>query len=135
MVRLAGRFAAANDATLVLYAEATEEDVTEATVVSGRGGELPQGASQSAVDSARRFLEGVADEELADVDVEYETACSIVPTANHAESVLRTASEEGCDHLFVVGEKRSPAGKALFGDFVQSLLLNFDGRVTVDLAE
>lgn len=134
MLRQAGRFAAADDATLVLYGEATEDDVAEATVVSGRGGDLPPAASRSAVESARRFLEGVAEEELAGVDVAYETVCSIVPSANHAESVLRAADEEGCDHLFVVGEKRSPAGKAFFGDFVQSLLLNFDGRVTVDLA-
>lgn len=135
MVRTAGMVAAAHGVPLVLYAEATEDDASDATLVSTRDGyeDIPPEANKSVVDGVDRFLEGVADDELAGLDVEYETVCSIVPSANHAGSVLRTAREYGCDRLFVVGEKRTPTGKALFGDFAQSLLLNFEGHVTVDL--
>jgi nucleotide-binding universal stress UspA family protein len=45
--------------------------------------------------------------------------------------VLQVARRKDCDHVFLSGGKRSPAGKALFGDFAQSVLLGFDGYVTV----
>lgn len=135
MVRTAGTVAAAHDVPLLLYGEATEEDISDATLVSTQDGyhDVPPDANESAVESVHRFLERIQRTELDSVDVECETVCSVVPSRQHVSSVLRTAEEYGCDHLFVVGEKRSPTGKALFGDFVQSLLLNFDGRVTVEL--
>jgi nucleotide-binding universal stress UspA family protein len=48
--------------------------------------------------------------------------------------VLAEARHRGCDHVFVTGRKRSPAGKAIFGDVAQRIVLEFDGAVTV-LAE
>ncbi len=45
--------------------------------------------------------------------------------------VLDIATEEECDHIFVSGKQRSPAGKAIFGDVAQSIILEFDGPVTV----
>lgn len=47
------------------------------------------------------------------------------------DDVMELADELGCEHLFVSGKQRSPAGKALFGDVAQSLILDFDGPVTV----
>lgn len=51
-----------------------------------------------------------------------------------ADTVLAEARHRGCDHVFVTGRKRSPAGKAIFGDVAQRIVLEFDGAVTV-LAE
>lgn len=47
------------------------------------------------------------------------------------KKIIAVADEEDCDHVFVSGRKRSPTGKALFGDIAQSILLRFDGPVTV----
>ncbi|WP_226481094.1 universal stress protein [Natrinema amylolyticum] len=47
------------------------------------------------------------------------------------KKILEVAAEEDCDHVFVSGRKRSPTGKALFGDIAQSVLLRFDGPVTI----
>lgn len=47
------------------------------------------------------------------------------------DDILRFAEEQNCEQIFVTGKKRSPSGKALFGDVAQSLILNFDGPVTV----
>jgi hypothetical protein len=33
--------------------------------------------------------------------------------------------------VFLAGRKRSPTGKALFGDQTQAVILDFDGAVTV----
>ncbi|WP_121743351.1 universal stress protein [Natronorubrum halophilum] len=45
--------------------------------------------------------------------------------------LIRVAEKENCEHIFVSGKKRSPAGKAVFGDVAQSVILQFDGPVTV----
>ncbi len=45
--------------------------------------------------------------------------------------ILEVADEYDCDHIFISGRKRSPVGKAIFGDTTQHVLLEFDGAVTV----
>ncbi|MFC6725558.1 universal stress protein, partial [Halobium palmae] len=52
-------------------------------------------------------------------------------TDDVAETVLEVAQERGCDHAFLLGKRRSPTGKALFGDVAQQVVLNFDGYVTL----
>lgn len=47
------------------------------------------------------------------------------------DDLIQVAEEEGCDHIFISGKKRSPAGKAVFGDVAQSVILQFNGPVTV----
>ena len=47
------------------------------------------------------------------------------------DDILRFAEERNCEQIFVTGKKRSPSGKVLFGDVAQSIILNFDGPVTV----
>lgn len=50
-------------------------------------------------------------------------------------ATLNAAEAHNCDHIFIAGRRRSPTGKAIFGDWVQRVLLNFDGLVTVSLDE
>ncbi|NUB93578.1 universal stress protein [Haloterrigena sp. SYSU A121-1] len=47
------------------------------------------------------------------------------------DDIIEVAKEEDCGHIFISGKKRSPAGKAVFGDVAQSVILQFDGPVTV----
>lgn len=47
------------------------------------------------------------------------------------DDILRVANEHDCAHVFITGRKRSPTGKVLFGDIAQSVILNFDGPITV----
>ncbi|QSG01463.1 universal stress protein [Natranaeroarchaeum sulfidigenes] len=47
------------------------------------------------------------------------------------DAVLDIADEYDCDHVFLAGRKRSPVGKALFGDLTQQVVLEFDGPVTI----
>lgn len=44
--------------------------------------------------------------------------------------VVEIAADLGVDMLFIGGKRRSPTGKAVFGDYAQQVLLNADCPVT-----
>lgn len=96
--------------------------------------ETGSGGGTFSIDEAEREATHIAKEagrgvvEAHDVDVEYR---GIV---GHIErDVIEVAEDEDCDHIFIAGRRRSPSGKAIFGDVTQRILLNFDGMVTVSL--
>lgn len=72
--------------------------------------------------------------EVVDTDTTpVECHARVAPTREHVEVVLDLADRSDCGHLYVEGARRSPTGKALFGDVTQQLLLQFPGYVTVSL--
>lgn len=129
LVHEAGELASGVDADLVLLHVTTTEEY-ESTRTSLE--QIPSIESSytagQALEGARQFAADIGREMLADVDVEWEAVGRI---GDQREEILDAAEEHGCDHVFVAGEKRSPAGKALFGDATQSVILDFDGTVTV----
>lgn len=78
-------------------------------------------------DIAKTEAEDVASDAFGD-EIPYR-AMGLVGTI--PDDLIQVAEEEGCDHIFISGKKRSPAGKAVFGDVAQSVILQFDGPVTV----
>jgi nucleotide-binding universal stress UspA family protein len=129
LVREAGELAGAVGAGLVLV-HVTREDEYE-----DRREELeaiPKQEAQysigQALQGARNFAADIGAEVLDDVDVEYEVVGRL---GDVSDEVLAVADEEGCDHIFMTGQKRSPTGKAVFGDETQQVILEFDGAVTV----
>lgn len=125
----AGTLAEGVDADLVVIHVTTEDEYggrREAMEAIPNGtasyspGEAEQGAAQ--------FAQDLADEILADLDVEYETAGYL---GKKASKTLDAAEEYGCDHVFLAGRKRSPTGKAIFGDATQKVILDYDHPVTV----
>lgn len=86
---------------------------------------------EGAAEDAQAFVESVAGE--ADLDVRI--IVGVGSETGRAEQILETADEYGCDHVFVVGNARSPTGKAVFGDTAQRVILGFDGFTTTKLAE
>ncbi|WP_128478769.1 universal stress protein [Halorussus pelagicus] len=129
LVREAGEIAAAVDAELVLLHVTTNDEYektrqtmesipTDATGYSAE--KAREGAENFAADVGREVLEGI--------DVEWDAVGAL---GDEQSEILDAAEERDCDHLFIAGEKRSPTGKALFGDLTQSIILNFGGPVTV----
>ena len=134
LLREAGRTAAGTDRSLVLLSWVTREEVEQnaATLQSmsdAMGGSFDAGQARDVVS---RFVSETADEAFAALDreVEYETV-SVVSDDDPADVILETADERDCDHVYIAGRKRSPTGKALFGDTAQRVILDFDGFVTV----
>ncbi|WP_049900810.1 universal stress protein [Halococcus agarilyticus] len=129
LVREAGELAAGVGAELVLLHVTTEEEFSDRanTLAS-----IPNYDAEYSVDQARegarQFADDIGREVFEGLDVEYEALGAL---GDKRETILDIAEERGCDHLFISGRKRSPTGKALFGDLTQSVILEFDGAVTV----
>lgn len=135
LLREAGSLAAGADAELLLLGIQSEDAVASDLETLERIGEVenssygPEVLSEAVVVSVRE----VADAELSDIDVEYSIVSAIAADDEEATEILSVADRRDCDHVFLTGRRRSPTGKALFGDTAQKVLLNFDGYVTVSL--
>ena len=129
LVQEAGELASGVGADLVLLHVTTDEEYesTRTSLESIPSIESSYTAGQ-ALEGARQFAADIGRDTLADVDVDWEAVGRI---GDEHDEILEVAEEYGCDHVFVAGEKRTPAGKALFGDTTQAVILDFDGTVTV----
>ena len=90
-------------------------------------------SDSDALQMVHSSLRKTVDETFEDTPFEYETIGAVASESDRASKVIDAAEKFECEHIFLSGRKRSPTGKALFGDTVQSVLLDFDGEVTVNL--
>lgn len=130
ITREAGELAAGVDASLVLLHVTTEDEYEEkrdamADVTGIEGGSYD--VSQAS-EGAKQFAADLADQVLRNIDVDYETVGAV---GNKYEKIMQTARDYDVDHIFIAGRKRSPSGKAIFGDIPQRVILNFNDPVTV----
>lgn len=133
LLREAGELAAGVDAELTVLAMMTEDEFDKAretldTVAqeehTGYGDSV---ALDAAVKEARDAVGDIYDE----LDLSWTVEGHVIDSDGAAaEGILETATEVDADHVFLSGQKRSPTGKAVFGDRAQSVILNFDGPVT-----
>ncbi|WP_121740849.1 universal stress protein [Natronorubrum halophilum] len=133
LVRDAGELVAQTGGELVLLATMNEDEYEHTLETMSTIADV-EGTSYSSADvteSGRQFVRDIAETELTDLDVEYEPLCIVVEDGQRARRIVATAAERDCDHVFVTGRKRSPTGKAIFGDTAQRVILDFDGPVTV----
>ncbi|SEO30221.1 Nucleotide-binding universal stress protein, UspA family [Halogranum amylolyticum] len=133
ILREAGELAAGSGAELVLLSVTPTEEYedTHDAVASIGSSDLVYTIEQ-AEESVTRKLERTASETFDGLDVDYHTEAVF---GREVDSILDVADAHGCDHLFIAGRRRSPTGKALFGDLTQQVLLTFDGPVTVLLGD
>lgn len=136
LLREAGELAAGVDADLVLLAILSDEEYEESfeTIETISETEGTSYGEETVLDGARSFAEDVAEDVLDGPAIEYETTAAVAEEEERADRILRTAEKNGCDNVFIVGRHRSPTGKAIFGDTAQSVILNFDGPVTIRTA-
>jgi|AntDeeMetagen681_2_1112603.scaffolds.fasta_scaffold25671_1 nucleotide-binding universal stress UspA family protein len=94
--------------------------------------ETGSGGGSFSIDEAEREANHIAKEAgrnaLGHTDFE-----TIGIVGHLAQDAIEVAERENCDHIFISGRRRSPSGKAIFGDVTQRILLNFDEMVTVSL--
>ena len=96
---------------------ADRQDMTELT---------DGGPYRTGVEGVRSFADDLGKEVLGDVP--YKSAGA---TGEKSSRILAAADEGDIDHLFMLGRKRSPTGKAMFGDATQAVLLNSEQPITL----
>lgn len=82
------------------------------------------------IEEARQTTVKAAEEAFINIDVPYEI---ITKVGDVPEDIITEAEKRDSDHIFLVGKRRSPTGKAVFGDIAQTVILNFDGFVTLTI--
>ena len=129
----AGQLAAGADARLLVLSVLSPEDYTEKreALEAAAREEHTSYDTGAVLDRARQDAEEVAKDVFPDLDLEWEgVGARVTESETEAERILGVATDRDVDHLFITGHRRSPTGKAVFGDRAQSLILNFDGPVT-----
>lgn len=128
----AGELAQGVGAELVLFSWTTPEEYesdTE-TLETVEAAEHTSYSGTDALDVAKKFARTMASDVLGD-DVPVDVTAAVADDDDLAEEILDAADREDCDHVFIVGRRRSPTGKVIFGNVAQRVILNFDGPVTV----
>lgn len=123
----------ATDADLKFFSWVTPDEF-EDDVETLEAAEQAEGATYSTA-SANDIVTNFVNEFVTDVvgndAPEYSVSSAVAEDSELADKILDAAEGADCDHIFLVGRRRSPTGKVLFGNVAQKVILNFDGRVTI----
>ncbi|WP_207592738.1 universal stress protein [Halomontanus rarus] len=131
IIREAGELAADTDSPLTVLTVVTESEYEKDAEVLGTI-EAVEGSSYDLgpVAYAKEVAQTAIADLLSDLDIEIEAIGKFVDDdSDRADAILEVAAENDCDYVFLMGRRRSPTGKAIFGDTAQSVILNFDGYV------
>ncbi len=139
LLREAGELAAGVDAELLILhvmEEAEYQEVAESRrEFHSSVNELRQLGGYpltEATEDAKLMAERLGWNALDDLELDWLALGSV---GREAREIIEVATEFDADHLFIVGQRRSPSGKAIFGDLAQQLSLKFDGPVTLLIPE
>jgi nucleotide-binding universal stress UspA family protein len=108
----------------------SDVETLEAAEQAGSGSYSDASANDIVTNFVTEFAEDVCGSDLPGFDV----SSAVTEDDAVAEHILDAARRSDCDHVFLVGRRRSPTGKVLFGDVAQEVILNFDGNVTVSMS-
>ena len=131
LIQEAGELAADADAPLhVLTVVSDEEFQNDAEVIDSIAD--VEGGSYNT--TAEEYAESVANSAITDLlsnlDIETEAiGRAVEDDSERADTILSVAEDNGCDYIFLIGQRRRPTGKAVFGDTAQRVILNSDQYV------
>jgi len=135
LLETAADFSRCRDSALLVLRLASSdeyEQVAETMETIGEVEHTSYGADDiraGLTDDARKAVA----EETAGRNLSTDVLLRVIEDDERADAILEVARENDCDHVFLVGQRRSPTGKALFGDVTQKVILNFDGEITLSM--
>lgn len=136
LIREAGELAEAEGVPLHVLTVVTQDEFDNDTEVLGS---IEGFESTSYNTSPEQYAEKVAktaiSDLLTDLNIEIEPiGWAVKDDDERANTILSVAEDQECDYIFLIGQRRRPTGKAVFGDTAQRVILNFDDYV-VTLSE
>ena len=135
LIETAGAFSECRDTELSVLRLASPESYESIAETMETIGEV-EGTSYGDEQIREGITGNTADlvtDALGETTLSPEVTLRIVEDDERADAILEVARENDCDHVFLVGQRRSPTGKALFGDITQKVILNFDGEITLSM--
>ena len=130
----AGTVAAATDVGVVVLALDVEGSENASVDAMRRWEGFDDVDTDESANTAHRFADHFGGEILEPMGVTYLAIGDRVENTRPSAKVIDVAENHACDHVYITNRRRSPAGKALFGNTPQSIILSFDGYVTVRTA-
>lgn len=130
LLERARSFAVGENTDVVVLALVTSDEYEEVAETLDTIGEVEHTTyDESAVrEGLAADAADLAEDVLGD-EVAYEVRLAV--SDDQAEQIIAAAEDGDCDHVFLPGRRRSPTGKAVFGDRTQRVILDFGGYVTV----
>lgn len=131
LIREAGELAADAGVPLRVLTVVSRDEFEADSEVLGKIAETERtGYSLSASQYAEEVAQTAVSDLLSEFNVETEAIGRAVEgDRERADAILEVAAKRDCDYIFLVGRRRSPTGKVLFGDTAQKVILNFDDYV------
>lgn len=133
VIREAGELASRLDVPLQVLTVITQEEYeNEISILLNIDGVGPVSGNYSPDEYAESIAKQATSDLLSDLDLDSETiGVGVGKDSDKADAILETAERNDSDYVFIAGQKRSPTGKAVFGDTAQRVILNYDGAVVV----
>lgn len=136
LIREAGKLAEDTDSPLLVLTivsqEEFEKDAEVLTAISDIEG---TNYERGAAGYAKKVANSAVSDLLFEFDIETETIGREVDSDDERSNViLEVARENKCNYIFLIGRRRRPTGKVIFGDTAQDVILNFNDYV-VTLSE
>lgn len=120
-------------ASLIVLSLLTEEEFDDHAEVMAEIERSEHASFYHSPEDAAADLGELSIEETLDGITYDELLGAVADEGDRANTILTIAEEEGVDHISLVGRRRSPTGKAIFGDAAQGVILNFEGNVTIGM--
>ncbi|WP_158854826.1 universal stress protein [Halorhabdus sp. CUG00001] len=135
LLQQAATFSDCSDAPLTVLAVVSPSEYDSVAETMDLIGEIEHTSydDDAIFEGLRKNTRDIVEDAIGDMDVPYEIAVQVEDESDRADVVLTAAREHDCDHVFLVGQRRSPTGKALFGDLTQKIILNFEGDITLSM--
>lgn len=131
LIQEAGALAEAAGVPLMVLTVVSQEEFegdaeVMRSIADAEGTEYQRRPAEYAEDVA----ESAVSDLLSDFDIDTETIGRKVSTDDErSDVILEVARENACDYILLVGRRRRPSGKVIFGDTAQDVILNFDDYV------
>lgn len=127
----AGQLAECNDAPLLILRLLTPEEYQSVESVDLTSDIDRTGYEEPATSHFDTEIEAFIEDAVGEHSFDFEIRTKLAEESDQTDLVLDTADDADCDHIFIVGKRRSPTGKAIFGDLTQEVILEFEGAVTL----